>query len=167
MCLPAGSTFKHHALICLIRDSEQSTKVYFDVILCVCNLKNVTNVIKRRRKRLPFISYSVQRMPFGQSSLLSHRFLLEDTRKRVFRCTKKRGAYCLLLKNSSWLIFRAGLREGEALWMYTSQPTKAKHRPLSPLLPGRPGIHTASTAMATTTASHTFTHHQHQQMLKL
>ena len=94
MCLPAGSTFKHHALICLIRDSEQSTKVYFDVILCVCNLKNVTNVIKRRRKRLPFISYSVQRMPFGQSSLLVHRFLLEDTRKRVFRCTKKKGAYC-------------------------------------------------------------------------
>ena len=40
MCLPAGSTFKHHALICLIRDSEQSTKVNFDVILCVCNLKN-------------------------------------------------------------------------------------------------------------------------------
>ena len=92
MCLPAGSTFKHHALICLIRDSEQSTKVYFDVILCVCNLKNVTNVIKRRRKRLPFISYSVQRMPFGQTSLLFHRFLLEDTKNRVFRCTKKKGA---------------------------------------------------------------------------
>ena len=92
MCLPAVSTFKHHALICLIRDSEQSTKVYFDVILCVCDLKNVTNVIKRRRKRLPFISYSVQRMPFGQTSLLFHRFLLEDTKNRVFRCTKKKGA---------------------------------------------------------------------------
>jgi len=68
MYLPAVSTFKHHALIQLLKDSEQSTKLHFDVILCVCNLVNVTNV----RKILQFILYSVQGIPFGQSSLPFH-----------------------------------------------------------------------------------------------
>ena len=47
--------------------------------------------------------------------LSMNRFLLEDTKNRVIQSVKKKGAYCLLLKNASWPIFRAGLREGEVL----------------------------------------------------